>query len=119
MGVVYHGHYAQFYEIGRTEALRSLGITYKEVEATGVIMPVTEIHSKFVKPALYDDLVTVVTTVKEMPLHHKIIFHSEIYNEKDELLNVGDVTLYFMDAKTMKRAEMPQQIKEKMVDFFD
>jgi acyl-CoA thioester hydrolase len=119
MGVVYHGHYAQFYEIGRTEALRSLGITYKEVEATGVIMPVTEIHSKFVRPALYDDLVTVVTTVKEMPLHHKIIFHSEIYNEKDELLNVGDVTLYFMDAKTMKRAEMPQQIKEKMVDFFD
>ena len=118
MGVVYHGHYAQFYEIGRTEALRSLGITYKEVEATGVIMPVTEIHSKFVRPALYDDLVTVVTTVKEMPLHHKIIFHSEIYNEKDELLNVGDVTLYFMDAKTMKRAEMPQQIKEKMVDFF-
>ncbi len=118
MGVVYHGHYAQFYEIGRTEALRSLGITYKEVEATGVIMPVTEIHSKFVRPALYDDLVTVVTTVKEMPLHHKIIFHSEIYNEKDELLNVGDVTLYFMDAKTMKRAEMPQQIKEKMVVFF-
>ena len=118
MGVVYHGHYAQFYEIGRTEALRSLGLTYKEVEATGVIMPVTEIHSKFIRPALYDDLITVVTTVKEMPLHHKIIFHSEIYNEKDELLNVGDVTLYFMDAKTMKRAEMPQQIKEKMADFF-
>ena len=118
MGVVYHGHYAQFYEIGRTEALRSLGLTYKEVEATGVIMPVTEIHSKFLRPALYDDLITVVTTVKEMPLHHKIVFHSEIYNEKNELLNVGDVTLYFMDAKTMKRAEMPQQIKEKMSDFF-
>ena len=118
MGVVYHGHYAQFYEIGRTEALRSLGLTYKEVEATGVIMPVTEIHSKFVRPALYDDLITVVTTVKEMPLHHKIVFHSEIYNETNELLNVGDVTLYFMDAKTMKRAEMPQQIKEKMAEFF-
>lgn len=118
MGVVYHGHYAQFYEIGRTEALRSLGLTYKEVEATGVIMPVTEIHSKFVRPALYDDLITVVTTVKEMPLHHKIIFHSEIYNEKEELLNVGDVTLYFMDSKTMKRAEMPKQIKEKMEEFF-
>ncbi|HXS58106.1 MAG TPA: thioesterase family protein [Hanamia sp.] len=118
MGVVYHGHYAQFYEIGRTEALRSLGLTYKEVEATGVIMPVTEIHSKFVRPALYDDPITVVTTVKEMPLHHKIVFHSEIYNEKNELLNVGDVTLYFMDAKTMKRAEMPQQIKEKMAGFF-
>ncbi len=119
MGVVYHGHYAQFYEIGRTEALRSLGLTYKEVEAMGVIMPVTEIHSRFLRPALYDDLITVNTTVKELPIHHKIIFHSEIYNEKNELLNVGDVTLYFMDAATMKRCEMPHLIKEKMEDFFN
>ncbi len=118
MGVVYHGHYAQFYEIGRTEALRSLGLTYKEVEAMGVIMPVTEIHSRFLRPALYDDLITVITTVKELPHHHKITFHSEIYNEKNELLNVGDVSLYFMDAKTMKRCEMPQIIKEKMKVFF-
>ena len=118
MGVVYHGHYAQFYEIGRTEALRSLGLTYKEVEALGVIMPVTEIHSRFLRPALYDDLITVVTTVKDLPLHHKITFHSEIYNEKDQLLNVGDVSLYFMDAKTMKRREMPLLIKEKMTGFF-
>lgn len=118
MGVVYHGHYAQFYEIGRTEALRSLGLTYKEVETMGVIMPVTEIHSKFLRPALYDDLITVVTTVKELPLHHKIIFHSEIYNEKNELLNAGDVTLYFMEAKTMKRCAMPEKIKEKMNEFF-
>lgn len=119
MGVVYHGHYAQFYEIGRTEALRSMGLTYKEVEAEGVIMPVTEIHSKFLRPALYDDLITVVTTVRELPHHHKITFHSEIYNEKNELLNVGDVSLYFMNAKTMKRCEMPQMIKEKLKDFFE
>lgn len=118
MGVVYHGHYAQFYEIGRTEALRSLGITYKEIEATGVIMPVTEIHTRFVKPAFYDDLVTVVTTVKEMPVHHKIVFHSEIFNEKNELLNVGDVSLYFLDAKTMKRCGVPEKIKERLIDFF-
>ena len=118
MGVVYHGHYAQFYEIGRTEALRSLGLTYKEVEALGIIMPVTEIHSRFLRPALYDDLITVITTIKDLPVHHKITFHSEIYNEKNELLNVGDVYLYFMDSKTMKRCEMPIQIKEKLVDFF-
>ena len=119
MKVVYHGNYIQFYEIGRTEALRSLGLTYKEVEETGVIMPVTEIHSKFIRPALYDDLITVVTTVKEMPLHHKIVFHSEIFNEKDQLLNVGDVTLYFMEAETMKRTSMPDKIKEKLKEFFD
>ena len=118
MGVVYHGHYAQFYEIGRTEALRSLGLTYKEVEAAGVIMPVIEIHSKFIRPALYDDLITVITTVREMPLHHKIVFHSEIFNEKNQLLNVGDVTLYFMDAKTMNRVEMPKMIKDKLAEYF-
>jgi acyl-CoA thioester hydrolase len=118
MGVVYHGHYAQFYEIGRTEALRSLGLTYKEIEATGVIMMVTEIHSKFLRPALYDDLITVVTIVKELPLNHKILFHCEILNEKDKLLNVGDVTLFFMDAKTMKRAAMPGKIREKLIEYF-
>lgn len=118
MGLVYYGNYAQLYEIGRTEALRSLGLTYKEIEATGIIMPVTEMHTRFLRPALYDDLLTVVTMVKEMPLHSKIIFHSEIYNEKNELLNIGDVTLYFLDAKTMKRSDMPEQIKEKLVDYF-
>lgn len=119
MGVVYHGHYAQFYEIGRTEALRSLSLTYKEIEATGVIMMVTEIHSKFLRPALYDDLITVVTTVKELPLHHKIVFHSEIFNEKEKLLNVGDVTLFFMYTKTMKRTSMPEEIKKKIITFFE
>jgi acyl-CoA thioester hydrolase len=118
MGLVYYGNYAQLYEIGRTEALRSLGLTYKEIEATGIIMPVTEMHTRFLRPALYDDLLTVVTMVKEMPLHSKIVFHSEIYNEKNELLNIGDVTLYFLDAKTMKRSDMPEKIKEKLVDYF-
>lgn len=118
MGVVYHGHYAQFYEIGRTEALRSLHLTYKEVEASGVIMMVTEIHSKFLRPAVYDDLITVVTTVKELPVHHKIIFHSELFNEKDKLLNIGDVILYFIDAKTMKRTTMPENMREKLVEYF-
>ncbi len=118
MSIVYHGHYAQFYEIGRTEAIRSLGFTYKEIEAMGVIMPVVDIHSKFLRPAKYDDLITVKTTLKEMPVHHKIIFHSEIYNQRDQLLNVGDVTLYFMEAKTMRRCEMPDLLKEKLLKYF-
>ncbi len=118
MGVVYHGHYAQLYEIGRTESLRSLGFAYKEMEANGIILPVIDIHSKFLRPAKYDDLITVVTTLREIPVHHKIIFHSEIYNEKNELLNVGDVTLYFMESKTMKRHEMPEDLKEKLKEFF-
>jgi len=118
MGVVYYGNYAQLYEIGRTEALRSLGLTYKQIESTGVIMPVTEIHSRFLRPALYDDLLTVVTIVKEMPLHSRISFHTDIYNEKEELLNVGDVTLYFVDAETKKRVDIPGAIKERLAAYF-
>jgi len=118
MGVVYHGHYAEFYEIGRTEALRSLGITYKEVEAAGVIMPVIEIHTRFLRPARYDDLLTVTTNVKELPIHHKIVFYSEIFNEANELLSAGTVSLYFMEKNTMKRCAMPDVMKEKIRDFF-
>ena len=111
MGVVYHGHYAQFYEIGRAEALRQIGYSYKDIEAMGIIMPVVDIHSRFLRPAKYEDLITVKTILKELPVHHKIVFHTEIYNEQDELLNTGDVTLYFMQAREMKRCEMPSELK--------
>ena len=119
MGVVYHGHYAQFYEIGRAEWLRKLHYSYKDIEAMGIIMPVVDIHSRFLRPAKYEDLITVKTILKELPLHHKIVFHHEIYNEQDELLNTGDVTLYFMQAKGMKRCEMPQVLREKLVPYFN
>ena len=118
MGFVYHGHYAQFYEIGRTEAIRQLGYTYKDIEAMGIIMPVVDIHTRFLRPAKYDDLITVKTTLRELPTHHKIVFHSEIYNVADELLNTGDVTLYFMQADGMKRVEMPAPLKEKLEKYF-
>ncbi|MEO5942605.1 MAG: thioesterase family protein [Ferruginibacter sp.] len=118
MGVVYHGHYAQFYEIGRAEAIRTLGYTYKDIEAMGIIMPVVDIHSRFLRPAKYDDLLTVKTTLNELPLHHKIIFHSDIYNEKDELLNTGDVTLYFMQVDGMKRCNMPDALKVTLSKYF-
>ncbi len=118
MGMVYHGHYAQFYEIGRAEAIRQIGYTYKDIEEMSIIMPVVDIHSRFLRPAKYDDLITVKTMLKELPHHHKIVFHHEIYNEQDELLNTGDITLYFMDAKTMKRCEMPGELREKLIGYF-
>ena len=118
MGVVYHGHYAQFYEIGRGEAIRQIGYTYKDIEAMGILLVVVDLHSRFLRPAKYDDLITVKTTLKELPVHHKIVFHSEIYNQQDELLNTGEVTLYFMEAKTMKRCEMPVALKEKLAPYF-
>jgi acyl-CoA thioester hydrolase len=118
MGVVYHGHYAQFYEIGRGESIREIGFTYKDIEAMGIIMPVVDIHSRFLMPAKYDDLITVKTTLKELPLHHKIIFHSEIFNEQGELINIGAVTLYFMEAKDMKRCQIPVALRLKLEKYF-
>ncbi len=118
MGVVYHGHYAQFYEIARSEAIRQLGYTYKDIESMGIIMPVVDLHCRFLRPARYDDMITVKTTLKELPLHHKIVFHHEIFNDQDELLNTGEVTLYFVEASTMKRCEMPEALKEKLVGYF-
>ena len=118
MGVVYHGHYAQFYEIARAEAIRHLGYTYKDIEAMGVIMPVVDVHSRFLRPAKYDDMITVKTTLKELPANHKIVFHHEIYNEADELLNIGDVTLYFMEAKEMKKCNMPEALTNILSKYF-
>ena len=118
MGVVYHGHYAQFYEIGRVEAFRQIGCVYKDIEAMGVIMPVVEISSRFLRPAKYDDMITVKTFLKELPINHKIVFYSEIFNEQGELLNTGNVTLYCIEAKNMKRCDMPLQLKEKLSPYF-
>lgn len=117
MGVVYHGHYAQFHEIGRTEALRELGVTYKDIEALGIIMPVVDIHTRFLLPARYDDLITVKTTLREFPEGHKIIFHGEIFID-DKLINTGSVTLFILEAKTMKKSALPEVIKEKLRPFF-
>lgn len=119
MGVVYHGHYAQFFEIGRSEAIRQLGFTYKQIEEMGIIMPVVDFHSKFIFPVKYDELITVRITLREMPQHHKIVFHSEILNEEGRLCTSGAVTLYFMEAATMKRVDMPLPLKEKLEPFFN
>jgi len=119
MGVVYHGHFAQLYEIGRTESIRQLGFAYKEIEALGIIMPVVDLHVKFFQPAKYDDLVTVRTTLKEIPQHHKVIFYGEIFNENNNLLSTGEITMYFMNAKEMTRANMPAPLIEKLKVFFE
>lgn len=118
MGVVYYGNYAQYYEVGRVEAIRQLGFAYADMEKTGVIMPVVEMHSKYLRPALYDNLLTVKTILKELPQHHKIEFHQEVYNEQGNLLNTGKVVLYFLEAKTMQRTTMPAAMRDRLAEFF-
>jgi acyl-CoA thioester hydrolase len=118
MGVVYYGNYAQFYEIGRTEAIRQLGYTYKDIEAMGIIMPVVETQSSFVRPAKYDDLITVKTTLQALPAQHSITFHTEIFNEAKKLLNKGTTTLFFVEASTMKKVNMPDALGERLAIYF-
>ena len=119
MGVVYYGNYAQFYEIGRTEAIRELGFTYKDIEAMGIIMPVVEMQSSFIRSAKYDDLITVKTIVKEIPTSHSITFFTEIYNEAKKLLNTGTTTLFFVEKDSMKKVNMPTELEGKLKMFFE
>jgi acyl-CoA thioester hydrolase len=118
MGVVYHGNYAEYFEVARTESIRQLGLTYKEMEAMGIVMPVVELHIKFLRPAHYDDLLNVKTILKELPANHRIEFHQEVYNEEGKLLTTGKVVLYFMNIKTMQKTTMPKQLEEKLAQYF-
>ena len=81
-------------------------------------MPVVETKFKFLLPAKYDDLITVITTLKELPEKHRVVFHGEIYNESNQLLNIGEVTMYFMEANGMKKSVMPMPLKEKLSKYF-
>jgi acyl-CoA thioester hydrolase len=118
MGVVYHSNFFLYYEVSRAESIRDLGFTYADMEKMGVIMPVVEVHSKFLRPARYDDLLTIKTFLKELPTHHNVEFHHEVYNEKRELLATANIVLYFMEAKTMKRTTMPQELLKKIQPYF-
>ncbi len=118
MNVVYHGNYAQYFEVARAECIRGFGYTYKEMEGLGVMMPIVDLQIKFLRPAHYDDLLTIKTTLRELPTNHKIEFNHEVYNEKQELLTIGKVILYFIDVHTKARTTMPQVMVEKLLPFF-
>jgi|TARA_B110000261_G_scaffold22460_1_gene23539 acyl-CoA thioester hydrolase len=109
MGVVYHGNYAQFFEIGRTEWLRSLGVTYKDMEMNGIILPVVSLNLIFIKSALYDDILTIHTYLKKEPMV-KIEFNYEIKNQLDELICTGNSVLAFIDTKNMKPTRCPDYL---------
>jgi acyl-CoA thioester hydrolase len=119
MNVVYHGNYAQYFEVARAEAIREMGITYKEMEEMGIVMPIVELHTKFLRPAKYDDLLTIKTQLRELPTSHRIEFHHEVYNEEGKLLTIGRVVLYFLDAKTMARSVMPAALANHLLPYFN
>ena len=113
MGYVYYGNYAQFFEVGRVEWLRSLGVSYKSLEASGIMLPVIQLNINYIKPAKYDDLLTIVTVLGNKPLV-KIDFDFEILNEKKELLTTGFTRLVFMDMKKNKPVKAPQYLLDQI-----
>lgn len=118
MGYLYYGRYADYYEIGRVEMLRSLGLTYREMEEEqGVMLPVKSLQMRFVRPAKYDELMTIKTTLREMP-EKDIVFHVEVLNEKNKIVNGGSVRLVFVDMKTNKTMTAPGFLVEKLKPYF-
>ena len=118
MGYLYYGNYALYYEVGRAEAIRQLGFTYRELEEMGIMMPVAELNIQYYRPALYDDLITVKTILKELPASSKIQFHSELFNEEGVFLNKGVTTLVFFDPKERKKINMPEELLSRLAPFF-
>lgn len=117
MGYMYYGNYAAFYEVARTEMLRSLGMTYKSMEEDGVMMPVLELKTKYIKPALYDEEIKIKVIINKMP-GVRILFHYELFNETDELINLGETTLVFVDMKRNKPCMPPENFLERIGRYF-
>jgi len=109
MGYCYYGNYATYHEVARVEALRSLGVSYKELEEEGIMLPVVDYSVKYKRPAYYDDELTIVTSIKELPTS-RIKFEYEIYNEKQELINTGNTTLFFMRKADNKPIACPHKL---------
>lgn len=117
MGYVYYGFYAMYYEVGRVESLRQLGMTYKEIEAMGIIMPVLENKSKYIAPGRYDELLTIQTTIREKP-GVRIKFEYEIFNEDEKLIHIGETLLAFVDQKTNRPCRPPVEMEKVLEPYF-
>ncbi|MFD2600147.1 acyl-CoA thioesterase [Sphingobacterium corticis] len=117
MGYMYYGNYASYYEVARTEMFRSTGISYKELEENGVMMPVIEMQTKYLQPAKYDDLITIKTTIRELP-SVRICFEYELFNESGVLLNTGKTLLVFVDMKKNRPCRAPDIFMDKIKSYF-
>ena len=118
MGVVYYGNYARFYEIGRTEMIRDLGFTYKQMEEMNIMLPARSLKINFLKPAHYDDLLTVRTIVDILP-KVKFPIKTEIYNEEGELINSGETVLVFYNSVTNKPFAAPKFFIDELTRLFN
>lgn len=117
MSFVYYGVYLSYYEVARVEALRSLGLSYRKLEEDGFWMPVLENHAYYHAPATYDELLTIETTIPELPAA-RIRFQYKIFGETDKLLHSGETLLCFLDKKSQRPCRPPALLIEKLQAFF-
>ena len=117
MGYMYYGQYAKYLEMGRVEALRSLGLSYKAMEDSGVMMPVLDLKLKYIKPLFYDDEITLITKVCKMP-GTRIYFEYELLNPKGKIATVAETTLVFVDCATGKPFLFPENFNTKIKPYF-
>lgn len=118
MGVVYYGNYARYYEIGRTEMIREMGFTYKQLEELKILLPARSLTINYLKSAFYDDLLTVRTIVESIP-KVKFPIKTEIYNQDGELINYGETVLAFFSAETNKPKAAPKFFTDEMLRWFN
>lgn len=117
MGYIYYGVYAMYYEVARVESLRQIGLTYRALENMGVMMPVVENHSRFLAPGRYDDLLRIVTQLREKP-GVRIRFEYEIFNESNALIHQGETLLVFMDKNTNRPCRPPRAMLDVLAPYF-
>ena len=118
MGYVYYGNYASYLEVARVELIRSLGLSYKKMEDEGVMLPIAEYKNKYLRPAYYDDLLTIKTWIREKP-GMKLRFDYEIENQEGMLLTVAETTLVFVSMETFKPMQPPQNFIEATQKYFE
>ncbi len=117
MGVVHHANYPVYYEMGRTEMFRNIGMPYDEMERRGIILPLIDLHCNYKRSAYYDQELTLITQLKELPLA-RIRFDYIIKNDKDEIINEGYTTLVFMDADKRRPTRVPEDIENELKQSF-
>ncbi|MBD80797.1 MAG: thioesterase [Crocinitomicaceae bacterium] len=113
MGYVYYGNYATYFEVGRVEAMKAIGMSYRELEDSGIMMPVLDYKIKYYKPAYYDDELTIITTIKERP-KARITFYYETLNAEKVLINSGETTLVFVDVNSGRPIPAPREFLERL-----
>ena len=113
MGIVHHSNYIRYFECGRMAMLEEVGLPMHKIEEAGVMMPITEVVCRYRVPAKLGDKLRVVTMINEMP-RARLTVHTEIYNQDDQLLSHGSVTMGFIDSTTRRPMRCPQML----VDIF-